>query len=56
VAGLAAVAGLDDATTGGWRFAQFDASKPADEAAHRRCFPRHEPAKVRDFVFTSHAR
>ncbi|MBV9608965.1 MAG: cytochrome P460 family protein [Acidobacteria bacterium] len=39
--------------TGGWGFAQFDKDgKPADEAAHKACFPCHEPVKARDFVFT----
>ncbi len=41
------------AATGGWGFAQFDKDgKPADEAAHKTCFPCHEPAKASDFVFT----
>lgn len=44
------------AATGGWGFAQFDKDgKPADEAKHKTCFPCHEPAKARDFVFTSYA-
>jgi len=44
------------ASTGGWGFAQFDDGKPADEAVHKTCFPCHEPAKERDFVFTRYAR
>ncbi len=44
------------AATGGWGFAQFDKDgKPADEAMHKACFPCHEPAKARDFVFTRYA-
>ncbi len=43
------------AATGGWGFAQFNDGKPADEAAHKTCFPCHEPAKARDFVFTRYA-
>jgi hypothetical protein len=44
------------ATTGGWGFAQFDKDgKPADEALLKTCFPCHEPAKARDFVFTRYA-
>jgi len=44
------------AATGGWGFAQFNKDgKPADEAKHKTCFPCHEPAKDRDFVFTRYA-
>jgi hypothetical protein len=44
------------AATGGWGFAQFDRDgKPAGEAVHKKCFPCHEPAKARDFVFTRYA-
>jgi hypothetical protein len=44
------------AATGGWGFAQFNKDgKPADEAMHKTCFPCHEPAKARDFVFTYYA-
>ncbi len=43
------------ASTGGWGFAQFNDGKPADEATHKTCFPCHEPAKDRDFVFTRYA-
>jgi Cytochrome P460 len=43
------------AGTGGWGFADFTDGKPADEAMHRICFPCHEPAKTRDFVFTRYA-
>ena len=44
------------ATTGGWGFAQFNKDgTPADEAKHKTCFPCHEPAKARDFVFTRYA-
>jgi hypothetical protein len=43
------------ASTGGWGFAQFDDGKPADEAMHKACFPCHETAKARDFVFNRYA-
>jgi hypothetical protein len=43
------------AATDGWGFAQFKDGKPADEAVHKTCFPCHEPAKARDFVFTHYA-
>jgi hypothetical protein len=43
------------AATGGWGFAQFKDGKPADEAVLKTCFPCHEPAKARDFVFTHYA-
>jgi hypothetical protein len=43
------------AATGGWGFADFTDGKPADEAVHKTCFPCHEPAKARDFVFTRYA-
>ena len=44
------------AATGGWGFAQFDKDgKPADEAKHKTCFPCHDPAKPRDYVFTRYA-
>jgi hypothetical protein len=44
------------AATGGWGFAQFNKDgKPADEAMLKTCFPCHEPAKDRDYVFTRYA-
>ncbi|MGO9086031.1 MAG: cytochrome P460 family protein [Candidatus Sulfotelmatobacter sp.] len=43
------------ATTGGWGFAQFKDGKPDSSAALKTCFPCHEPAKARDFVFTHYA-
>jgi len=43
------------AATGGWGFAQFNDSKPADTALLQTCFPCHEPAKAHDFVFTRYA-
>jgi hypothetical protein len=45
------------AATGGWGFAQFnkDGSPSADAAKLQTCFPCHEPAKARDFVFTRYA-
>ena len=43
------------AATGSWGFAQFKDGKPADEAAHKTCFPCHEHAKAHDFVFTHFA-
>jgi hypothetical protein len=43
------------AATGGWGFADFTDGKPANEALMKTCFPCHEPAKDRDFVFTRYA-
>ena len=43
------------AATGGWGFAQFFDGKPVTEAVINTCFPCHEPAKARDFVFTRYA-
>ena len=44
------------AATGGWGFAQFNKDgKPVDEAMLKPCFPCHEPAKARDYVFTKYA-
>ena len=43
------------AATGGWGFADFKDGKPGDEALHKTCFPCHEPAKARDFVFAHYA-
>jgi hypothetical protein len=43
------------AATGGWGFADFKDGKPGNEALHKTCFPCHEPAKDRDYVFTSYA-
>src|SRR5262249_10470294 len=43
------------AATGGWGFGQFDDGKPAPRATLEKCFPCHEPAAARDFVFTSYA-
>jgi len=43
------------AATGGWGFAQFKDGKPDATAALKTCFPCHEPAKTRDFVFTQYA-
>jgi len=43
------------AATGGWGFADFKDGKPADEAVLKTCFPCHELAKDRDFVFTHYA-
>jgi hypothetical protein len=44
------------ASTGGWGFAHFNDGKPADEAVHHTCFPCHQAANARDFVFTHYAR
>ncbi len=41
--------------SGGWGFADFTNGKPGDEALHERCFPCHQPAKDRDYVFTRYA-
>ena len=43
------------ASTGGWGFAHFDFGKHASEAVHNTCFPCHEVAKARDFVFNRYA-
>jgi len=43
------------ASSGGWGFAQFKDSKPDEKAALNTCFPCHEPAKARDFIFTHYA-
>jgi hypothetical protein len=44
------------AATGGWGFGHFYPNgKPADEALLKTCFPCHEPAKARDFVYTRYA-
>lgn len=43
------------AATAGWGFADFTDGKPGNEALHKTCFPCHEPAKDRDFVFTRYA-
>jgi Cytochrome P460 len=43
------------AATGGWGFADFKDGKPGDEALHQTCWPCHQPAKDRDFVFTHYA-
>ena len=43
------------AATGGWGFADFKNGKPGDEALHEKCFPCHQPAQDRDFVFTRYA-
>jgi hypothetical protein len=43
------------AATGGWDFAQFKDGKLDHAAQIQTCFPCHEPAKRRDFVFTRYA-
>jgi len=43
------------AATGGWGFGDFKDGKPSDESLHKACFPCHEPAKARDFVFSQYA-
>jgi hypothetical protein len=43
------------AATGGWGFADFRNGRPGDEALHKTCFPCHQPAKDRDYVFTRYA-
>ena len=43
------------AATGGWGFADFKNGKPGNEALHKTCFPCHQPAKDRDYVFTHYA-
>jgi hypothetical protein len=43
------------AASGGWGFADFTKGKPGNEALHQTCFPCHQPAKDRDFVFARYA-
>jgi hypothetical protein len=43
------------AASGGWGYADFTKGKPGDEALHKTCFPCHQPAKDRDYVFTRYA-
>lgn len=43
------------AMTGGWGFGEFKDGKPDREAVHKTCFPCHEAARGRDFVFTHNA-
>lgn len=43
------------AATGGWGFGDFKNGKPGNETLHKTCFPCHEPAKDRDYVFTRYA-
>jgi ABC-type sugar transport system substrate-binding protein len=43
------------AASGGWGFADFTKGKPGNEALHEKCFPCHQPAKDRDYVFTRYA-
>jgi hypothetical protein len=44
------------ASSGGWGYADFTNGKAGNEALHKTCFPCHEPAKDRDYVFTRYAR
>jgi len=41
--------------TGGWGFGDFKNGRPGNEALHGTCFPCHQPAQNRDFVFTRYA-
>ena len=44
------------ASTGGWKYAQFDDGKPlTDNAMLQKCFDCHEAIKDRDYVFTRYA-
>ena len=43
------------ASTRGWGYGQFKDGKSADETVLKTCFPCHEPAKARDFVYTRYA-
>jgi hypothetical protein len=44
------------ASTGGWKYAQFDGGKPlTDNAMLRKCFECHQAIKDRDYVFTHYA-
>ena len=41
--------------SGGWGYADFKGGTPGDEALHKTCFPCHQPAKDRDYIFTHYA-
>ena len=44
------------ASTGGWRYAQFDDGKPLTDAPTlRSCFECHQAIKDQDFIFTRYA-
>jgi hypothetical protein len=43
------------AASGGWGYADFTNGKPGDVALHEKCFPCHQPAKDRDYIFTRYA-
>ena len=44
------------ASTGGWKYAQFDDGKPLTDAAQlRSCFECHRAVNARDYVFTRYA-
>jgi hypothetical protein len=43
------------AASGGWGFADFTNGKAGNQALHEKCFPCHQPAKDRDYVFTHYA-
>jgi hypothetical protein len=44
------------ASTGGWKYAQFDDGKPLVDAVKlQSCFECHQAVKDRDFVFTRYA-
>jgi Cytochrome P460 len=43
------------ASTGGWGYADFTNGKPGNEALHNTCYPCHQPAKDRDYVFMRYA-
>jgi len=43
------------AASGGWGFADFTNGKPGNEVLHAMCFPCHQPAKDKDYVFTRYA-
>jgi hypothetical protein len=43
------------ASTGGWRFAQFNDDKPVDDAMLKSCFACHAHITDRDIVFTRYS-
>lgn len=43
------------AASGGWGYADFVNGKPNTLAVHEKCFPCHQPASGRDYVFTRYA-
>ena len=45
----------EHASTGGWRFVQFNDGKAVEAAQLSNCYTCHVPVKARDFVFTRYS-